>query len=47
MVTFSKVLLRKLLHHSYVNVSSQQLRDTYFEGHPTVGDFMDMDQETC
>ena len=28
MVIFSKVLLRKLLYHSYVKVSSQELRDT-------------------
>ena len=28
MVTFSKVLFRKLLDHSYVKVSSQQLGDT-------------------
>ena len=28
MVIFSKVLLRKLLYHRYVKVSSQQLRDT-------------------
>ena len=42
-VILSKVLLRKLLYHSYVKVSQQQ----YFEGHPTVEDFMDMDQDTC
>ena len=29
MVIFSKALLRKLLYHSYVKVSSQQLRDTF------------------
>ena len=28
MVIFSKVLLRKLLYHSYVKVSSRELRDT-------------------
>ena len=29
MVIFSKALLRKLLYHSYVKVSSQQLQDTF------------------
>ena len=50
MVTFLKVLFRKLPYHSYVKVSSQQLRDaltTAFEGYPTVEDFIDMDQDTC
>ena len=50
MVTFLKELFRKLSYHSYVKVSSQQLRDaltTAFEGHPTVEDFIDMDQDTC
>ena len=28
MIIFSKVLLRKLLYHSYVKVSSRELRDT-------------------
>ena len=50
MVTFWKVLFWKLPHHSYVKVSSEQLGDaltTALEGHPTVEDFIDMDQDTC
>ena len=47
MVLFSKVLFQKLLNHSYIKVSSQQLRGTHFEGHPRVEEFMDMDQDTC
>ena len=50
MVTFWKVLFRKLPYHSYVKVSSEQLRDaltTALEGHPTVEDFIDMDQDMC
>ena len=47
---FSKVLFQKLLDHRYVEVSSQQLQahwQQHFEGHPSVEDLMDMDQDTC
>ena len=48
MVVFSKVLLRKLLDHSYVEVSYQQLHwQQHFEEHPVVEDFMDMDKGKC
>ena len=48
MVVFSKVLFRKLLDHSYVEVSYQHLHwQQHFEGHTTIEDFMDMNQDTC